>query len=75
MSAKKQNLYETFGKHLTIDAYQCSKAVLADMEKLYTVLDELPQSERNNQDKSVAGCGVWGGGMELLKESNRVILL
>ena len=38
-----QKNYITFGKHLTLDAYECDYTVLDSMETIFTFLDELPE--------------------------------
>ncbi|MEK7479150.1 MAG: adenosylmethionine decarboxylase [Patescibacteria group bacterium] len=39
---KQSSSTETFGKHLTIDAYGCDAEALDDFEVVFRVLDELP---------------------------------
>lgn len=41
-SMKQSSSTETFGKHLTIDAYGCDAHALDDFEVVFRVLDELP---------------------------------
>ena len=41
-SARKPR-YVTFGKHLTLDAYNCDCDALNSMEKIFTFLDTLPE--------------------------------
>lgn len=41
-SARKPK-YVTFGKHLTLDAYNCDYTALNSMEEIFTFLDKLPE--------------------------------
>ena len=39
----KEPKYVTFGKHLTLDAYNCDCAALNSMEEIFAFLDTLPE--------------------------------
>ncbi len=39
---RKQKPLEAFGLHLTLDGYDCCREALADLERIYTFLDQMP---------------------------------